>query len=348
MKNREIPFGVGLLGCGRISSNHIQAFSDHRDLCTLKAVCDIKSARAEAVGKATGAKAYTRYKDLLADPAVDVVSIATPSGLHPEHGILAARAGKHIVVEKPIGVNLKAVDELIRTCDHEGVQLFVIKQNRLNATMQLLKRAVEKGRFGRIYMAQSNVFWQRPQEYYDQARWRATWEFDGGAFMNQASHYVDSLHWLLGEVESVMAMTGTLARRIEAEDTGSAVIRFRNHAIATINVTMLTYPKNFEGSITILGEQGTVKLGGIALNRIEKWEFDSYDDDDRLVNESNYTPSNVYGNGHSTYFKNVFEVLLGRAEPETDGRHGRKAVELVLAIYRSAKQGRQVSLPLDV
>ncbi|NLA44998.1 MAG: Gfo/Idh/MocA family oxidoreductase, partial [Candidatus Cloacimonetes bacterium] len=246
----------------------------------------------------------------------------------------------------PMAINVEGADKLIHACDENNVQLFVVKQNRLNTTMQLLKRAVDKGRFGRIYMAQSNVFWQRPQSYYDAAKWRGTWEFDGGAFLNQASHYVDALYWLLGNVGSVMAYTATMARHIEAEDTGCAILHFRSGIIATLNVTMLTYPKNFEGSITIIGEKGTVKVGGVAVNKIEKWEFEEYDDDDRIVEEANYQPPNVYGFGHNPYYRNVVDVLLKRAEPLTDGRDGRKSVEIVQAIYLSAKTGKRISLPL--
>lgn len=245
-----------------------------------------------------------------------------------------------------MAINIAAADRLIKACDDNHVHLFVVKQNRLNSTMQFLKQAVDKNRFGRIYMAQANVFWQRPQAYYDQEKWRGTWEFDGGAYMNQASHYVDAMYWLLGNVESVSAYTATMARNIEAEDTGSAIIHFRNGIIASINVTMLTYPKNFEGSITIIGEKGTVKVGGVAVNKIEKWEFEEYDDDDRIALDTNYTPPNIYGFGHNPYYRNVVDSLLGRAVPSTDGRDGRKSVEIIQAIYRSAKTGKRVSLPL--
>ena len=195
-------------------------------------------------------------------------------------------------------------------------------------------------------MAQANVFWTRPQAYYDAEKWRGTWEFDGGAFMNQASHYVDAIYWLLGNVDSVMATTATMARHIEAEDTGCAILNFRSGIIATLNVTMLTYPKNFEGSITILGEKGSVKVGGFAVNKIEKWEFEDYDDDDRIANETAYQPPNVYGFGHNPYYRNVVDVLLGKAKPSTNGRDGRKSVEIIQAIYLSAKTGKRVSLPL--
>jgi len=190
------------------------------------------------------------------------------------------------------------------------------------------------------------VRWTRPQEYYDQAPWRGTWALDGGAFMNQASHYVDLIQWLAGPVESVVAQTATLARRIESEDTGVAVLKFRSGALGVIEVTMLTYPKNLEGSFTLLGEKGTVKIGGTAVNRIEHWSFADYDDDDKMVASVSTNPPSVYGFGHAGYYRNVLAVLRGEAKPETDGREGRKSLELILGIYESARTGRDVPLPL--
>jgi UDP-N-acetyl-2-amino-2-deoxyglucuronate dehydrogenase len=228
------------------------------------------------------------------------------------------------------------------------VHLFVVKQNRLNPPIVLLKRALDKGRFGRIYMANCTVRWTRPQEYYDQAPWRGTWEFDGGAFMNQASHYVDLMQWFMGPVESVMAKTATMARRIEAEDSGVAIMKFRSGAIGTIEVTMLTYPKNLEGSFTIIGEKGTVRIGGVAVNKVEHWQFADYDDDDKLIEQAATNPTSVYGFGHEGYYRNAVPVLRGTAQPDTDGRAGRKSLELILGIYESAKTGRDVPLPLRV
>jgi len=221
-----------------------------------------------------------------------------------------------------------------------------VKQNRLNATVQLLKRAVDKDCFGKIYLANTTVRWSRPQEYYDQASWRGTRALDGGAFMNQASHYVDLIQWVIGPVESVVAKTATLARRIETEDTGVAVLKFASGAIGTIEVTMLTYPKNMEGSIAIFGERGTVKIGGPAVNKIEHWSFADPDPDDDLVAASSSNPPNVYGYGHEGYYRNVLAVLRGEAKADTDGQEGRKSLELILAIYRAAETGREVSLPL--
>jgi len=344
-KDGRIRFG--LVGCGRISVNHFRALRENGRDCELVAVCDTEPDRAQAAARETGAEPYADFAKMVARDDIAAVAICTPSGLHPAHGILAAENGKHVISEKPMAISLESCDRLIHACDHNKVSLFVVKQNRLNATMQLLKGALDKGRFGRLYGAYVNVFWQRPQKYYDMAKWRGTWEFDGGAFMNQASHYVDTLHWLVGEVESVMAVTATLGRGIEAEDSGSAVLRFRNGALGAINVSMLTYPKNLEGSITILGETGTVKLGGVAVNRFEKWEFAEYDDDDKTVTESNYEPPNIYGFGHTAYYRNVLDTLRGESEPHTDGRAGRKSLELILAIYKSAREGQRVALPLQ-
>ncbi|MCG2716296.1 MAG: Gfo/Idh/MocA family oxidoreductase [Candidatus Marinimicrobia bacterium] len=339
---------IALVGCGRISGKHLESISQLRNDLKLVAVCDIVKERAKVAGEKYGVDWYTDYQKMLERDDIAVVSICTPSGLHPEHGIAAARHGIHVVSEKPMAITLEGADQLIRTCDQEKVQLFVVKQNRLNTTMQLLKRAVDKNRFGKIYMVQSNVFWQRPQGYYDMAKWRGTWEFDGGSFMNQASHYVDAVQWLIGPVESVMAETATMARHIETEDTGSAILKFRNGVIGTINVTMLTYPKNFEGSITILGEKGTVKVGGVAVNHIDIWEFEEYDDDDRLIEESNYNPPNIYGLGHLPYYQNVIAALKGETEADTDGRSGRKSLELIIAIYKSAQTGKKVALPIKL
>jgi UDP-N-acetyl-2-amino-2-deoxyglucuronate dehydrogenase len=336
---------VALVGCGRIAKNHVEALRAVDGL-RLTAVCDIVEARAREAGEAEQVPWFTSYETMLAEASCDAVVICTPSGLHPSHGMLAARAGKHVISEKPMAISLTAADEMVAACDAAGVQLFVVKQNRLNPAIQLLRRAVDKGRFGRIFSANATVRWARPQEYYDQAPWRGTWEFDGGAFMNQASHYVDLIQWLVGPVESVIAKTATLARSIEAEDIGAAVLQFRSGAIGVIEVTMLAYPKNLEGSITILGEKGSVKIGGTAVNKVDLWQFADYDDDDKAIEAAATNPPNVYGFGHEGYYRNVLAVLHGEARADTDGRGGRKSLELILGIYESARTGREVPLPL--
>jgi UDP-N-acetyl-2-amino-2-deoxyglucuronate dehydrogenase len=333
------------VGCGRISKNHVEAIS-RIDGFELVAASDQDPERAKAIAEPLGIPWFNSYEKMLADVESDLVSICTPSGLHPAQGVAAAKSGRHVVTEKPMAISLTAADELVNACDANNVHLFVVKQNRLNEPVRMLKKAVDGGRFGRLYMASCTVFWARPQDYYDQASWRGTWEFDGGAFMNQASHYVDLIQWLMGPVESVMAKTATLARKIETEDTGVAVLRFRSGALGVIEVTMLTYPRNMEGSITLLGEKGTAKIGGTAVNKVEHWEFAEPVADDERIRAMESNPPSVYGYGHEGYYRNVLAVLRGDAKPETDGRAGRKSLELILGIYESAKTGRDVPLPL--
>jgi UDP-N-acetyl-2-amino-2-deoxyglucuronate dehydrogenase len=343
--DRKIRFA--LVGCGRISANHLGAIEAHQDRAELVAVCDVDPQALDAAAARTGADPYGSLEDLLRYSNADAVILATPSGLHPEQAIMCAQAGRHVITEKPMATRWEDGKEMVRACDQAGVFLFVVKQNRRNPTLQLVKRAVEKGRFGRLYMVNVNVFWTRPQSYYDSSSWRGTWEYDGGAFMNQASHYVDLLDWLIGPVESLQAYTATLARNIQVEDTGVVSVRWRAGALGSMNVTMLTYPKNLEGSITILGEKGTVRLGGVAVNKVEHWCFAESDPDDELVERASYDTTSVYGFGHPLYYDNVIKSLRGEATPETDGREGLRSLEILIATYLSARDGRRVALPME-
>lgn len=338
---------LALAGCGRISNNHFGAIERHADNLELVDVCDVDAAALSQAVVRTKATGHTDLASLLKTTTADMVVLTTPSGLHPEQAVQVAATGRHVMTEKPMATRWHDGVRMVKACDEAGVRLFVVKQNRRNATLQLLKNAVEQGRFGKIYSVAMNVFWTRPQEYYDSAKWRGTWEFDGGAFMNQASHYIDLLHWLIGPVESVMAYTATLARNIEVEDSGVAAIRWRSGAMGTLNVTMLTYPKNMEGSITILGEKGTVRISGVAVNEIQTWEFADTRPEDAQVAASNYQTTSVYGLGHPLYYRNVIETLRGDAEPETDGRAGLITLELLVAMYLSSRDGKRVALPLD-
>ncbi|MDB5797930.1 MAG: oxidoreductase domain protein [Paucimonas sp.] len=342
---RKVRFA--LVGCGRISANHIQAIEKHGDRAELVAVCDVDSQALAAAAAKTSAKPFLKLSDMLRECDADAVILSTPSGLHAEQAIDIAASGRNVVTEKPMATRWHDGLNMVRACDDANVRLFVVKQNRRNATLQLLKRAVERERFGRIYMVNINVFWTRPQEYYDSAAWRGTWEFDGGAFMNQASHYVDLLDWIVGPIESIQAYTGTLARNIEVEDSGVISVKWRSGALGSMNVTMLTYPKNLEGSITILGEKGTVRIGGVAVNEIQQWEFAEQVPEDEQVKEASYATTSVYGFGHPLYYDNVINVLRGEAEPETDGREGLKSLEVLIAAYLSARDGKRIALPLD-
>ena len=338
---------LALVGCGRIAANHFGAIEKHADRVELVDVCDVNATALKQAVAHTKARGHRSLNEMLKTTTADLVILTTPSGLHPEQAIQVAQSARHVMTEKPMATRWNDGVRMVKACDDANVRLFVVKQNRRNATLQLLKRAVEQGRFGKIYSVAMNVFWTRPQEYYDSAKWRGTWEFDGGAFMNQASHYIDLLDWLIGPVESVMAYTATLARNIEVEDSGVAAIRWRSGAMGTVNVTMLTYPKNMEGSITILGENGTVRIGGLAVNEIQTWEFAATHPDDAEIANVSYQTASVYGFGHPLYYDNVIKTLRGEAEPETDGREGLKTLELLIAMYLSSRDGKRVALPLE-
>jgi UDP-N-acetyl-2-amino-2-deoxyglucuronate dehydrogenase len=342
---RKVRFAV--LGCGRIAAKHFEAVREHDENAEITAVCDIDPEALSRAEKATGADQYSSLGTMLENTNADVITLCTPSGLHARQAVQAAAGGFHVMTEKPMATRWAEGKQMVQACDNAGVHLFVVKQNRHNPTLQLLKRAVDDGRFGRIYMVTANVFWTRPQEYYDSAAWRGTWEFDGGALMNQASHYVDLLDWIIGPVESVQAYATTLGRNIEVEDTGVMAIKWRSGAIGSMNVTMLTYPKNLEGSITIIGEKGTVRIGGVSANEIQHWEFAEPHEDDAKLKDASYETASVYGYGHPLYYDNVIRALRGECEAETDGREGLRSLELLIAAYISARDGRLVSLPLD-
>jgi UDP-N-acetyl-2-amino-2-deoxyglucuronate dehydrogenase len=338
---------IAIVGCGRISKNHFGSIEKHADSLELAAVCDIEPNLCDEHSARYGVPSYIHLEEMLKSEKLDLVALCTPSGIHPDQAAMAARYGVHVMTEKPMATRWRDGVRMVKACDEAGVRLFVVKQNRRNTTLQLLKRAVDEKRFGKIHMVHLNVFWTRPQSYYDQGNgWRGTWEFDGGAFMNQASHYVDLLDWLIGPVEKVQAMMST-TRDIEVEDTGVLNVKWRNGALGSMSVTMLTYPKNLEGCITILGEKGTVRVGGVAVNDIQLWQFDEPRDYDEQIKAANYETTSVYGFGHPLYYKNVIDVLRGVAEPETDGREGLKSLELLIAAYLSARDGKTVSLPLE-
>lgn len=343
--DRKIRFA--LAGCGRIAKNHFAAIAKHADRAELTDICDVDPRALDAAHLATGARPHLDLAGMLERTDADIVVLATPSGLHPEQAIQIAATGRHVMTEKPMATRWHDGLRMVKACDDARVRLFVVKQNRRNATLQMLKRAVDQKRFGRIYMVNINVFWTRPQDYYDSAAWRGTWEFDGGAFMNQASHYVDLLDWLIGPIESVQAYTATLARNIQVEDSGVMNVKWRSGALGSMNVTMLTYPKNLEGSITIIGEKGTVRVGGVAVNEIQHWEFEEPHEDDASVRQASYETTSVYGFGHPLYYDNVINTLRGEAGPETDGREGLRSLEVLIAAYLSARDGRRVALPLD-
>jgi predicted dehydrogenase len=334
---------IGLVGCGRISEKHLEAIKQ-LNTCKLTAVCDINEERAKKAAEQTGCTYYTDYEEMLKDKNINLISVCTPSGLHPKHTIMAAKYKKHVLTEKPMALKTKDADEMIRVCKEQGVKLFVVKQNRYNPPIQKAYEALKKGRFGKLLLLNTTVRWARPQEYYDQDEWRGTKEMDGGVLMNQASHHVDLLQWFGGPVESVFAKAGTLDHDIEVDDTAIVVLKFKSGALGIIEATTCTFPKNLEGSLTILGTKGSVKVGGFAVNKIDTWDFKDYENDDELIYKHSTVPPNVYGFGHAEVYKNVAGSILNNKDQFVDGEEGRKSLELINAIYKSAEEGREVFL----
>jgi UDP-N-acetyl-2-amino-2-deoxyglucuronate dehydrogenase len=338
--------GFALMGCGRIAPKHIDALTSGAvPGAALVALCDVKIERAQALAK--GLPVFKDYREMLEKMGseIDVVSILTPSGQHAEHTIGVAKFGKHVVVEKPMALTLQDADRMIEACDAAGVRLFVVKQNRYNYPVKKLRQALEAGRFGKMVLGTVRVRWCRTQKYYDQDSWRGTWAHDGGVFANQASHHVDLLQWMMGDVESVFAKTSTRLVDIETEDTGIVLLKFRNGALGVIEATTATRPKDLEGSLSILGEKGSVEIAGFAVNEMKTWNFsETTAEDAEVVEKYRVNPPNVYGFGHTEYLNRVIDCINEKRSALVDGLEGRKSLELISAIYESAETGKEVML----
>src|SRR5580692_6687727 len=336
----------GLLGCGRIAKRHSELLGGgHIDRASLVAVCDPIRARADAVASKFNVPADYDMETFLARQDIDAVAVLTPSGMHAEHVIACAQAGKHVVVEKPMALRLQDADEMMRACDGAGVRLFVVKQNRFNVPVVKLREALEKGRFGRLVLGTVRVRWCRTQAYYDQDPWRGTWALDGGVLSNQASHHVDLLEWMMGDVESVFAKSTTALVDIEAEDTAVVVLKFRSGALGIIEATTATRPKDLEGSISVLGEFGSAEIGGFAVNEMKNWTFSTQmPGDESVMTDYSVNPPNVYGFGHFAYYKHVVDCINNQKQQLVDGLEGRKSLELISAIYESIETGKEVSI----
>ncbi len=335
-----------LVGCGRIAKRHSELLG-HGQIggARLKAVCDTVPEKARLIGEKFSVPWFTDMHEMMRTISVDVVSVLTESGRHAEHVISLAPYQKHIVVEKPMALTLVDADAMIRACDQAGVKLFVVKQNRFNVPVLKLREVLKSGRFGKLVLGTVRVRWCRPQSYYDQDAWRGTWALDGGVLTNQASHHVDLLEWMMGEVDSVFALATTALVNIEAEDTAVVTLRFTNGALGIIEATTATRPKDLEGSLSILGEGGTVEIGGFAVNRMEVWNFAKPEPDDELVMEKySVNPPNVYGFGHQAYYEHLVDCILNNKQQLVDGLEGRKSLELISAIYESIETGREVKL----
>ena len=337
-----------LIGCGRIARRHAEILGSGQIAgARLAAVCDTVESRARAFGEKYAVPYFTDcHRMMLALGAeIHVVIIATPSGTHAPICLDLAPYGKDLVVEKPVALTLPDADAMIDACDKAGVRLFVVKQNRYNVPVRKLREAVEANRFGKLVLGTVRVRWCRTQEYYDQDAWRGTWADDGGVFANQASHHVDLLQWMMGEVESVYARSATRLVDIEVEDTGVAIVKFSSGALGVVEATTAARPADLEGSISILGEHGTVEIDGFAVNRMKLWRFKEALEADRDVLEQyRENPPNVYGFGHLRFLEDVIDCIRHDGPAPVDGREGRRSLELITAIYESIESGREVAL----
>ncbi|WP_271008567.1 Gfo/Idh/MocA family protein [Paucibacter sp. B51] len=338
-----------IIGCGRIAKRHAELLGTGQiSGARLAAVCDIDPSRAKAFAERFGVPGYTSIEEMLAAPGIDAVSVLTPSGMHAEHAIKVANAGKHIVVEKPMALRLEDADEMIAAADRNNVRLLVVKQNRFNVPVAKAREALEAGRFGQLVLGTVRVRWCRDQSYYAQDAWRGTFAQDGGVIANQASHHVDMLGWFMGPVESIHARGVRALVDIEAEDTCVATIKFRSGAVGVVEATNATRPKDLEGSLSVLGSGGTVEIGGFAVNKIRHWNFvEPRDEDAQVMDKFSVNPPNVYGFGHQAYYEHVVAVLDGREKALVDGHEGRASLELVAALYESMASGLEVKLPLQ-
>ena len=337
-----------IVGCGRIAKKHAELLGGGKiEGASLKAVCDIREERAKMLGDKYSVPWFKDFHQMMQElgDGLDTVAILTESGNHARHCVELSQYGKHLVVEKPMALSLDDADEMIKCCDQAGIKLFVVKQNRYNLPVLKLREALLADRFGKIVLGTVRVRWCRTQEYYDQDAWRGTWAMDGGVFTNQASHHVDLLEWMLGEPESVFAKSNTSLVDIEAEDTGVAVVKFRGGAIGVIEATTATRPKDLEGSLSILGEKGTVEIGGFAVNEMKIWNFvDALPEDSEVLEKFNQNPPNIYGFGHLAYLEHVVDSIKNGKPAIVDGLQGRKSLELITAIYESIETGKEVFL----
>lgn len=335
-----------LIGCGRIAKRHSELLGNKQIAnARLVAVCDVVAEKAERIAREFSVPHFADMHEMMQKEKIDVAVVLTESGKHAEHVVALAAYKKHIVVEKPMALTLDDADTMIRACDKAGVRLFVVKQNRFNVPVLKLREALEAGRFGKLVMGTVRVRWCRTQSYYDQDAWRGTWAMDGGVLTNQASHHIDMLEWMMGEVDSVFAISTTALVNIEAEDTAVVTLRFRSGALGVIEATTAVRPKDLEGSLSVLGERGSVEIGGFAVNQMKVWNFvEPVPEDESVMERYSVNPPNVYGFGHQAYYQHVVDCILNSKQHLVDGLEGRKSIELINAIYESVETGRQVPL----
>jgi len=351
-------FRTALIGCGRISFKHIEGFIDNADRLSFIAACDLNEDRAKEKEKeyknkfpSCNISIFTDYKEMLSKLKPDIVTIAAESGKHPQITIDCLNAGCHVICEKPMALSSKDADSMIAAAKKNNKKLAVCFQNRFNAPIQKLRAALDAGRFGKILHGMIQIRWNRNDAYYAEAPWRGTWEQDGGTLMNQCTHGIDLLQWMMGDAVRVQAQTRRHLRPIEAEDFGAAIVEFKNGSVGIIEGSADVFPKNINETLSIFGEKGSVVVGGLAVNKIETWRFSDAaaagDLEEKVLNPNEKDPPTVYGFGHSALFKDFIESIEEDRDPVIDGEKGKKSLDLILAIYKSQKTGLPVNLPCD-
>lgn len=343
MGNMQGKIRFALIGCGAIANKHVTAIGRLDDAEVVGAL-DVDARTAGAFEEKYQIPSFTDVEEMIRKTDPHVLSILTPSGVHGQNILELMKFNRHFVVEKPLALRLDEIDRILEECDKRGLKIFVVKQNRFNPPIQKCREAIDKGRFGKLVLGTVRVRWSRNQAYYDQKPWRGTWAYDGGVLTNQASHHIDMILWMMGEVESVMAKTATRLVNIEAEDTGVAILKFRSGALGIIEATTATRPKDLEGSISILGEKGVVEIGGFFMNDLKTWNFSEPDEMDDDIWEKFRCVPNVPAWNHTEFFRDVVSSLNSKRKGLIDGLEGRKSVELINAIYESSETGREVFL----
>lgn len=342
-----------LIGCGRISPNHLEAAVNNK--LDIVGLCDIVPQNIKILLEKADMKdiifnQYTDYHKMLEEQKPELVAIATESGKHAKIALDCLDAGCNVIIEKPIALSLQDADKIIAKAEEKGLVVCANHQNRFNKSIQKIRQAVENGDFGKMLHGTAHIRWNRGKDYYTQAPWRGTWAQDGGALMNQCIHNIDLLRWMMGdEVSEVCAYTDNLNHDfIEAEDLGIAIVKFKNGSYGIIEGTTNVYPKNLEETLYLFGEKGTVKAGGKSVNIIEEWNFENQvESSEEIKVKNSEMPKNVYGFGHTPLYKDVIQAIENKTQPLVDAKAGRRALEMVLAIYKSAAEGRPIKLPLD-
>jgi len=335
-----------LVGCGNIAKRHAHVIQNILEGSEITAFCDTTLARAQEFGEKFGVPAFSNIQEMMksAEDQIDIINILTPSGTHAQNVDELVKYKKPLVIEKPIALRLEEADRIITASDNHGIKLFVVHQNRFNLPIIKAREAMDQGRFGKLIMGTVRVRWKRDQAYYDSDDWRGTWAYDGGVFTNQAGHHIDMLTWFMGDVKSAMAVGVTRLAKIECEDTGAAILRFSNGALGIIEATTATRPRDLEGSISILGEKGSVVIGGFYMNELITWEFEDHQPIDHIIFKKFRKNPEGWGYNLGEYLKNVIHSILNDKKGLVDGHEGRKSLELINAIYESIEMRSEVSI----